>query len=647
MYYYHVLVSSPRYHKDSPLTYSCAIKLERGTVVKAELQRRVVLGVIHDKTIKPHFTTKPLTPLEHQVILPSKLLELIEWFRGYYPAALGQIIGLFLPSTLLATTREPLQKLPADKKVDHKLPQLTAEQQGAVKIVLGQTKGSFLLHGDTGSGKTRVYLEAAKATVANGRSVIILTPEIGLTSQLVELFHLNFPNQTILLHSNLTPRERRSNWLSISRTKTPLIVIGPRSALFSPLASVGLIVMDEAHDTAYKQEQAPYYQTLRVAGRLAGIHSARFIIGSGTPLVQDYYLAAAKKLPIIRMVKQASQKSLLKRKVEVIDLRNKDNLSNSSLISKRLLQAIGETLEKKNQSLIFLNRRGTARLIICSSCGWQADCPRCDVPLAYHSDNHRFICHTCGFTQPASSTCPACHGADILFKSVGTKAIVSILEKEFPGANIQRFDTDNKKKDSLAHSYNELLSGNTDILVGTQMIGKGLDLPKLGLVGVLAADASLYFPDYTAEERTYQLLTQVIGRVGRGHIEGKAVIQTYSPENETLKHVINGDWDGFYQQQLEERRLYMFPPYCHMMKLICSRSSPAAAETQAKKLLSELSAQNLRIQFIGPSPSFHHKVAGKYRWQVIAKAKDRGELLKVIPLLPSGWAYDLDPVNLL
>jgi primosomal protein N' (replication factor Y) (superfamily II helicase) len=316
-------------------------------------------------------------------------------------------------------------------------------------------------------------------------------------------------------------------------------------------------------------------------------------------------------------------------------------------MSKRLYEAIGHTLENNQQVLIFLNRRGTARQVLCSTCGWQATCTRCDIPLTYHADTHRFTCHTCGFSQPALSSCPTCKGTDILFKTVGTKAVASVLEKEFPSAGIRRFDTDNKKAENLENSYESLHTDSVDILVGTQVIGKGLDLPRLGLVGIIAADSSLYFPDFMAEERTYQLLKQVVGRVGRGHIEGRAIIQTYNPDNKTLQYIVSNDWEGFYEQQLEERCMFVFPPFCHLLKLACSRSSPESARSTADKLMADLKRHGLRLQLLGPSPSFYQKVNGRYRWQIIVKSKDRNEMLKIIPLLPSGWNYDLDPVNLL
>lgn len=294
-----------------------------------------------------------------------------------------------------------------------------------------------------------------------------------------------------------------------------------------------------------------------------------------------------------------------------------------------------------------MNRRGTARLVLCQVCGWQALCPNCDLPLTYHGDAHVLRCHTCGHTTDIPNHCPTCKASDIVFKNAGTKSIVEELQKTFPNARIQRFDADNLKAERLEQHFEAVANGDVDIIVGTQILAKGLDLPKLSVVGVIAADTSLSFPDYTAEEQTFQLLTQVIGRVGRGHSKGYVVVQSYNPDSEAIQAAVKQDWFRFYDQQLLERRTFGFPPYYHILKLSCARATRAAAQRSAEQLKQHLLAAGLRITVIGPAPGFYEKSAAKYHWQLVVKAKNRVELLKVIAQLPSGWTHDIDPANLL
>ncbi len=525
------------------------------------------------------------------------------------------------------------------------MPPLTDEQASVVNAISAQD-GSFLLHGDTGSGKTRVYMELAKQSLEAGKSVCVLTPEIGLTPQLVSSFESAFPGHVHTIHSTQTPAQRRDSWQAIMKNSGPQIVIGPRSALFSPLSDVGLVVVDEAHDTAYKQEQMPYYQATRVAAKLAELHGAKLVLGTATPLVQDYYAFVAKKLPILRMEHLAIGKAH-PNTLSIVDVKERENFSRSPWLSNMLLNEIGVALRDGMQSLIFLNRRGTARLVLCKQCGWQATCPHCDLPLTYHGDHYHLRCHTCGYTSTPPSDCPTCHSTDIQFKSVGTKTIVDELTKKFPGARIQRFDSDTLKSERLESNYEAIRTGAVDILVGTQMLTKGLDLPRLQFVGVVAADTSLYFPDYTAEERTYQMLRQVMGRVGRGHQAGSVVVQTYYPQSPTIQAAVHNNYELFYEAQLKEREIYGFPPYYFILKISVERANATGATRAAHELAEHILRHGYLITVSGPSPAFIEKAHNKYRWQLIIKAKQRSELVKIIKKLPKNCQYDIDPSNLL
>ena len=644
MYYYEVLIASQRYHSAEPLTYSSGLPLENGWVVAIPLGRQKVLGIVKSNVNEPGFPTKPITKVVTETAIPYELIELHDWLMQYYPGPLGLVTQLFLPSSL-GTNGRLKKATPSSIRATRKLPALTSEQTAVVETIRSKS-GSFLLHGDTGTGKTRVYVELTRDTVESGLSALILTPEIGLTPQLVQTFEGTFPGQVVTVHSTQTPAERRDSWLAIHNANQPVIVIGPRSALFAPLHSLGLIVIDEAHDSAYKQEQMPYYQATRVAARLAELHKAKVILGSATPLVHDYYTFVAKERPILRMQAPASGQSV-ETSIEVVDLREREQFSRSPWLSNKLLTAIETALNNKSQSLIFLNRRGTARLVLCQNCGWQATCPRCDLPLTYHGDHHHLRCHTCGFTSSPPGACPTCSSADIQFKSVGTKTIVDEVTRIFPQASIQRFDSDTKKSERLEQHYDAIKNGDVDILIGTQMLSKGLDLPKLAVVGVVIADTSLYFPDYTAEERTFQMLRQVIGRVGRGHREGHVVVQTYYPDSPTIQASVTKDYDRLYETQLQERKLYRFPPYYFVLKLGIERASQSSASRAAQDLAEQILQTGHAIELSGPTPAFVEKAAGRYRWQIIIKAKQRGELLKVIHTLPKNCSYDIDPSNLL
>lgn len=642
MTYVEVLVADGSYHGDEALTYSASQPLRRGHIAWVPLRTKQVLAIVLRRVPKPAFAAKPIAGAVPLSPLPEPLIATLLWMHEYYPSALGAATQQFLPKKLPKLAAELQSAYTPLPQCD--LPPLTDEQAQAVAAV--NAPGTHLLHGDTGTGKTRVYIELAKMSVAAGRSAIILTPEIGLTSQLARSFREVFGDNVFIIHSQLTDTVRHKLWVQLLQRKGPAVVIGPRSALFSPLKDVGLIAIDEAHETAYKQNQAPHYHATLVAGKLAALHHAPLVIGSATPLVTDYYVAQALHRPILRM-QTLARAAQADGAAHVVDLRDRSQFTKNPYLSNRLIAAVQSALKRHEQVLLFLNRRGTARVVFCESCGWQAACAHCDLPLVYHGDVHRMRCHTCTFQAAPPTGCPECQNASVVFKSIGTKAIAQQAAALFPEARVQRFDTDNKKTERLEQHYDAVHSGEIDILVGTQMLGKGFDLPKLGLVGVVIADTSLYFPDFSAQERTYQLLRQVVGRVSRGHRAGTAIIQTYTPDSPLLKAALAKDWQTFYEHELAERQAFLFPPFCYLLKLTCRRASPTRAQQAAEKLAQLLRQSGKRIVVEGPSPAFHEKVQNKYQWQLAVKAKQRAELTRVIRELPSGWSYDIDPMNLL
>jgi primosomal protein N' (replication factor Y) len=643
MYYYHIWVRSDRYRGIEALTYHYATRLERGTIIQVPLRTKAVPGFVVAETTRPRFATKPISTILPVQPLPDNSIRLAAWLQQYYATPVGVTTTQFLPVQFHTSYLSNIEPIQQHALIDE-LPPLTTAQRRALDVI--DKPDTYVLHGRTGSGKTRIYLELAKQTISQGGSCFVLTPEIGLTPQLFAQFTKLFGAQTILLHSQLTAKEREIAWLTILQAQTPLVVIGPRSALFSPLHNIGLIVIDEAHDTAYKQEQPPYYHALRVAAQLRSLCDAQLVLGSATPSVVDYYVALEKQKKILRLDRNAIDKSP-ERRLAIVDLKDRTQFVRSAHISNALIESIQMSLSNKEQVLLYLNRRGTARITLCQTCGWQALCPRCDLPLAYHGDAHRLRCHTCGFEQNPITTCLTCGGKSLQLRSFGTKAIVDEVTKLFPEARVLRVDTDNAKGERIEAQYQRIISGKIDILVGTQMLAKGLDLPLLSTLGVVLADSSLYLPDYTARERTYQLITQVVGRIGRGHIASRAVIQTYDPSSPLLEAALSDDWNKFYEAEIEERRQYFFPPFCHLLKVHCRRSTPDSAERALSQFRDEIIAKGTAITVENPAPSFHEKVSGKYQWQLVIKARSRGQLLKTLTWLPKGWSYDLDPVDLL
>lgn len=645
MNYYDVWVRSARYHGGEPLTYASPQRLATGSVVEVELQHDNVLGVVSGPASRPRFKTKPIVKVLDLPSLPAHLIRLAGWLCDYYPAPLGVITQQLLPAGFSGKQLErpaPSRFSPPDLS---SLPPLTAEQQAALKAMAGHD--NYLLYGVTGSGKTRLYIELAARAVSGGKSAIILTPEISLTSQLANRFRAVFGNRVIVTHSRQTPAERRQAWLDVLRAQQPVIVIGPRSALFAPVARPGLIVLDEAHEAAYKQEQAPQYQAGRVAAFLAQLTRATLVLGSATPSVSDYYLAEAKQRPVITLKRLARPGRHPATEVVVVNCKERDLFDRSALVSRPLVKALEGALARGEQALLYLNRRGTARLVMCENCGWQAACPHCDLPLTYHGDHHELRCHSCDYHASPPASCPECNHPDVMFKTAGTKAAVEEVQRLFPKARVARFDTDNLKAERFEQQYEKIQRGDVDILVGTQLLAKGLDLPALSTLGVLLADTSLYLPDFSAQERTFQLISQVLGRIGRGHVAGRAVIQTYHPDHPILQAALKGDYQGFYESETASRKQFVFPPFCYLLKLTVRRASLKSAEDAAAKLNDEIESSDAKVRVEGPAPSFYERLQNKYQWQLVIKARDRGELLKVIAALPSGWSYDLDPLDLL
>jgi primosomal protein N' (replication factor Y) len=643
MRYYFVRVAEVTYQRDEPLTYASEDALVAGTLVKVPYGKKQVLGFVQSETSRPSFPTKDITTILTDGILPSCTLALFEWAQAYYPGAGGALAQAFIPNGITVRSRVGDSGMTVAKQP---LPTLTEEQKAVIDQIKDTPKQAFLLHGETGSGKTRVYLEEAASCLESGRSVLLLAPEISLVPQLETAATTYLEAKVVVLHSGLTKATRTRNWLTVLRADQPIVIIGTRSALFAPCKNIGLIVVDEMHEPAYKQESTPRYHGLRIAAQAARLHDAKILYGSATPPVVEYYIASQTGTPILRMQKTAKPTEEVRR--SVVDLRDTSLFSRHRSLSDPLLAAIGRRLVDGEQSLLFLNRRGSFRQILCQTCGWQAACPNCDIPLTYHGDEHRMRCHTCAYRSDPPINCPVCGSDDITYRSLGTKALVDSLQTLFPEALIQRFDTDNLAAEQLHKHFEAIHAGKVDILVGTQMLGKGLDLPKLSLVGIVNADTSLGMPDFSSAERSYQLLHQAIGRVGRGHLSGEVIVQTFNPNDPLLQAATTQDWQALYDLELAERQSFRFPPFTFLLKISVSRKSSASAEAFTTKLHRQIIDTGLKIRVNDPTPSFYEKSHGYYNWQIVIRAQQRDQLVQLVRMLPKGdWSYDLDPINLL
>lgn len=645
MNYYLVAPNSLVRADETAFTYHSENQLAIGSIVRVSAGRRTVNGVVIKAVPKPSFKTKAVLDQVAPNPLPPALLKTAFWLSEYYATHLGTVLQTLLPAGLHKQRR--------DSKKDEVHPQrnrtkivLNPSQKAALQAIEAQKNQTILLHGVTGSGKTQVYIEAAKQQALQGQSSIILVPEIALTPQLVAEFSHHFTH-LIVTHSGLTEAQRHKAWQYVlDHQNEPLIIIGPRSALFMPVANLGLLVVDECHEPSYKQEQSPRYSALRAARILVEAHSnARLILGSATPGVQEYYLAKKTESPIITLSETARQST--PPVIEVVDFKLRRHFPRHRFLSQALVSCIEQALTENRQALLFHNRRGTAPHTICDHCGWLAECPTCFLPLTLHADQHALRCHLCRFTTGVPPSCPVCHEPTVTFKGIGTKLIETEVSKLFPKASIARFDADTHDTEALHKRYQELYDGTINIMIGTQMLAKGLDLPHLGMVGVIQADSGLMLPDYQAEERVFQLLYQVIGRAGRNAHTSSVVIQTFQPDHPAITSAVARDYHSFYTFEIARRAKQHFPPFCYLLKLTCSYKTEAGAINASQKLAAQLRDSHAHIEVLGPTPSFHERLGGNYRWQIVVKSPTRRLLISLAKEIPAGWQTDLDPASLL
>ena len=511
---------------------------------------------------------------------------------------------------------------------------LNDEQRSAFNKILNSDKKGFLLKGVTGSGKTEVYMNLVGETLKEGKSAIVLVPEISLTPQMIERFKGRFGKNVALFHSKLSQGERFDEWYRIKRGEARLVV-GARSAIFLPLDNPGIIIIDEEHENTYKSEQNPKYSTKEVAKFLSEIKGCKYILGSATPSIETYYEALNGKLELVEIKNRVSNRPLPQ--MEIVDMREELKSRNLSLLSRSLYNEMKDALERKEQIILFLNRRGFSSFVSCRSCGYVFKCPECDLSMTYHKNGY-LICHYCGRAQREQKVCPECGSKYVKFFGAGTQRVEEEVKKYFPKARVMRMDVDTtRNKDSHENIYNAFKCGEGDILIGTQMVSKGLDFKNVTLVGVLAADISLNIPDYRSSERTYQIITQVAGRAGRGEKKGKVVIQTYTPNNLSLQYAIENNYNDLYNEEIKVRKIMNYPPFSTIFLI----NAISKDEGKLKEFMNKV-GESLRklldsredIQILGPVPCIITKLKDNYRWQIIIKGNLDNKLkLKIKDIL--------------
>ncbi|MCA9877453.1 MAG: primosomal protein N', partial [Thermomicrobiales bacterium] len=544
------------------------------------------------------------------------------------------------------------------------IPTLTLAQAAAWEAIehsLQQRAGeTFLLYGVTGSGKTELYLRAAAWCLRNGRSSLILAPEIALSSQVAARFTARFGSQVTILHSALTPAERAATWEGIAEGAYP-IVVGPRSALFAPVKDLGLIVLDEEHDQAYKQGETPRYHTRSVAEFLAGETGATLLLGSATPATETYWRAEQGEIarldlpqrggPALRRDDGAPAGSTLELpQVEIADMRLELHRGNTSLLSESLQEVLGATLRRGEQAILLLNRRGMATVVMCRSCGATVMCPLCDIPLVYHHDRAQLVCHRCDHREPPPRQCYRC-GGPLDYFGAGTQRVEAEVQRVFPAARVLRWDQDAVRRQGGADGLLQRVeSGDVDVIVGTQMVAKGFDLPLVTAVGVVNADVGLHLPYFRSGERAFSLLTQVAGRAGRRGPGSRVVIQSYTPEHYAIQAAARHDYLGFFAEEIDFRRTHRYPPFVRLARFTYRHKDDAAcaqaADAMARKLAVHARDRGVAMDLLGPAPAFASRVRGEYQWHVILRSPDLDALLDGLPHEP-GWTVDIDPQSLL
>ncbi|MFA5388408.1 MAG: primosomal protein N' [Candidatus Omnitrophota bacterium] len=626
---------------EEAFTYSIPEYLEKdicvGSVVEVSFGSKMavgyVVGLSNECAIE---RVKPISGvIDSSLCVDARIMELAKWISNYYYCSWGEAISAVIPSVVKKASsgksrnkeehgEEGGESEFIDGSDKHLTP--TPEQKEALGSIINSMDASihkvFLLHGVTGSGKTEVYLQSIAHALDKGLSSIVLVPEISLTPQTVARFRMRFKDKIAVLHSRLLGSKRISEWRRISSGEARIIV-GARSAVFAPVKNLGLIVVDEEHETSYKQEDVPRYNARDTAIKRAELSNAVVILGSATPSLESFYAAKNGKYSLIELPERIDSRLLPE--VDIVDMREEMTRAKKiPIFSQKLKEWIEKDIAEKKQVILFLNRRGFSTFVTCKKCGYVIRCKRCSVSLTYHFDKKKLACHHCGFTMDPPEICPECNAGYLRYWGLGTEKVESEAHRLFPSAEIARLDTDaTHKRGSHDKVLSKFKDARIDILIGTQMIAKGLDFPKVTLVGVISADTALNLPDFRSSERTFNLLTQVAGRAGRSDLGGRVIIQSYNPQHYSIQAAKTHDYNTFYDKEIYLRKELYLPPFCHMVNLTVRGRKEERVFRACDNLKNDIEkadkAKNINI--LGPAPSPISKMKGFYRWNIFLRAQ--------------------------
>lgn len=533
-------------------------------------------------------------------------------------------INTLIKHGFLSTSSEEVTRYNVREYDVYEKKNLNEEQQIAVNKIISSQKNMFLINGVTGSGKTEVYMNLVEHYIKNNKSSIILVPEISLTPQMVERFKGRFGRDVAIFHSKLSEGERYDEWFRVKQGKVKL-AIGARSALFLPFSDLGLIVIDEEHESSYKSESDPKYHVRDIAKELSHKHGCKVVLGSATPSVETFYRASMGEYELINLKNRVDGATLPL--ITLIDMREELANNNRSIFSRELFEEINLRLAKKEQVILFLNRRGFSTFVSCRKCGYVFKCPNCDISLTYHNSGN-LICHYCGYRERSVNSCPVCKSKYVKYFGIGTEKLENEIKKHFPQSRTLRMDFDTtRRKNAYEEIYNSFKKGEADILLGTQMIAKGLDFPNVTLVGVISADLSLNLPDYRSGERTYQLITQVAGRAGRRKKLGKVIVQTYTPQHYSLQYAKNYDYVSLYNEEIKLREAMDNPPFTKILTINLSSENERILIKKANDIGINIKGEFKKdnFQILGPSPCIISKIKKMFRWQIIIKGNITNE----------------------
>jgi primosomal protein N' (replication factor Y) len=611
-------------------------ELEVGHQVLVPFGRRREIGYVVGFAEKPEVPkVKDILGILSDLPLFSRdQVELAKWLADHYYSFFISALRLVMPPGIkkLESRKSKIERRTQEEKI---LPStfsappsafkfaLTPHQKAAVDAIVEAIDANkpekFLLYGITGSGKTEIYLQTIAHLLQKGKSAIVMVPEIGLTPQLIQRFRDRFQDHSAVLHSDLTVKQRALEWERIAKGEAG-VVLGTRSAVFAPLKKLGLIVMDEEYEITYKQEKSPRYHAREVAFYLSEQQKVPVVMGSATPSIESYYYAEKGEYKKLVLPKRIDDRPLPP--VEIVDMRKEKE----HILSRQLREELKNTLAKGEQAILFINRRGYFTFVMCRECGYTIECPQCSISLTYHDRERRLRCNRCGYGSEAPLICPRCHSSSIKYFGAGTQRIEKEVAEVFPSARILRYDRDTvSKRGSHEVFFSAFAEGKADVLIGTQMVTKGLDVAKVTLVGVVSADTALNLPDFRSAEHTFQLLTQVAGRAGRHHLPGKVIIQTYSPEHYAIQAAANHDYEAFYRQEIEHRQELGYPPFSKLISLLVTGPDAKKVLGVSRELDRSLKSK-MSQQVLGPAPAAIPKLRNEWRYHLLLKGKTLKEM---------------------